>query len=80
MKWTRLESEALRTIAYHPEAQRLEIRFQDGSAYEYREVPAPAYAALLQAESRGRQFNAAIRGRYPWRRLPGCKDANPGSV
>lgn len=76
MNWTKLESDALGAIAYDPAAQRLEVRFQDGSVYEYHEVPAPMYRALLQAKSRGGHFNAAIRGRYPCRRLPG-RDSAP---
>jgi hypothetical protein len=64
MQYHQVESGALAVIGYDAVCQRLTVQFRDGSAYEYRNVPEQAYAALLRADSRGRYFNLAIRGKY----------------
>jgi len=46
----------------------LELRFQSGAVYRYLDVPEGIHAALMAAESKGRYFNEAIRGRFEHRR------------
>jgi hypothetical protein len=69
MTWTHLESTAFSAIGYDTATQRLQIRFNDGSAYEYRDVPAQVHAALIQADSKGRHFNLMIRAKFAYERL-----------
>jgi hypothetical protein len=60
----RIESTALTSIGYDAASQSLEVEFKDGRIYEYQEVPAVVYAALLASPSKGGYLNRAIRGRY----------------
>lgn len=41
------------------------MRFTTGRRYVYSDVPPDAAAAFRAAFSKGRHFNARIRGRYP---------------
>ena len=61
-----MPSTIIRAFEYRPERQELEILFTTGRRYRYREVPAEAAAALRAAFSKGRHFNAHIRGAYPY--------------
>jgi hypothetical protein len=44
----------------------LTVVFRTGRVYAYHGVPASEVAALRSAESKGRYFNAHIRGHYPY--------------
>jgi lysyl-tRNA synthetase class 2 len=65
----RVDSTAIRAIDYDPPRRRLRVTFVSGVRYEYRGVPAAAHRAFMEAESKGRFFQAQIRGRYPFVRL-----------
>ena len=43
------------------------MTFISGRVYVYAEVPKTIYDTFCNASSRGSFFNAAIRGRYPFR-------------
>lgn len=64
MQRAQVESSQIAAIGYDPEAQVLEVEFKTGKVYQYFEVPAVEYSALVMAESVGRQFNKAIKGSY----------------
>jgi hypothetical protein len=55
-------------VAYCPDEQLLELRFRSGALYRYAKVPPSVHGALLVAESKGRYFNEAIRGRFGYER------------
>lgn len=58
-------SAAIRHIHYKPESEELSIWFgPEGRRYKYFDVPEFLYVALRDAESRGRFFNQAIRGKF----------------
>jgi hypothetical protein len=59
-----INSRELRWIKYEPDRRVLTAEFIAGGTYEYREVPKSKFTALLEAESRGRYFNANIRSHY----------------
>jgi hypothetical protein len=61
-----MPSTIIRSFEYRPERRELEILFTTGRRYLYREVPPEAAAAFRAAFSKGRHFNARIRGRYPF--------------
>ncbi len=65
----RVESTAIRVIVYNALRLRLRVTFTSGVRYEYRDVPGDLHRAFLQAESKGRFFQAQIRDRYPYERL-----------
>lgn len=66
-----MPSTVIRSFAYRAEAGELEVTFTTGRRYLYRDVPAEAAEALRAAFSKGRHFNARIRGRYPFAELEG---------
>lgn len=62
-------SECLRSVGYDAANQLLEIEFQKGEIYQYQGVPARVYAALMNAPSHGKYFNANIKDVFPCHRL-----------
>jgi hypothetical protein len=61
-----MPSAIIRSFDYRADAQELEILFTTGRRYLYRQVPPDAAQALRAAFSKGRHFNAHIRGHYPY--------------
>jgi len=64
-----VESEAIRDIAYDPERAKLFVQFTDGDRYVYVGVPGEVHRSFLDAESKGRFFQAQIRDQYPYNKL-----------
>ena len=64
-----VESAAIREIDYEPRARRLRVTFRSGERYAYRGVPAEVCRAFVEADSKGRFFQAQIRDRYAFERL-----------
>lgn len=62
-----VESSSIESIGY--ERSVLEVRFRNGGLYQYFDVPEETLVMLMRADSKGRFFNEAIRGRYPARKL-----------
>jgi hypothetical protein len=73
-----VESTTLATVAYDEVGERLQLGFCGGAVYLYFGVPAAVYQALLGAPSKGRYFNHAIRGRFPYRLIPDCATVSVG--
>lgn len=65
----RVESTAIREVAYDRRRRALYVRFSSGTPYEYGSVPPSAFRRLLRAESKGRFISREIRDHYPFRRL-----------
>ncbi len=61
-----VESDVIHAIGYDPEINLLEIIFNDGRIYQYRNVPAPVYEGLKNAESKGRYFQENIRDEFQY--------------
>jgi hypothetical protein len=59
-----VQSRELRWIQFDDQSSKLKVEFLAGGIYEYQRVPKSKYKALLAAESKGRYFNAHIRGHY----------------
>jgi hypothetical protein len=64
-----VESEYLRSVGYDSSNQILEIEFQKGEIYHYKDVPATVYAGLMTAPSHGKYFNANIKDIYHYHRI-----------
>lgn len=62
-------STGVRSLAYDPDAQTLDIEYPSGERYRYSRVPAGEFTALLTADSMGGHVNAQIKPRYPFSRL-----------
>ncbi len=66
MQLNTVESDVIHAIGYDPEIHLLEIIFNDGRIYQYRNVPVQVYEGLMQAESKGRYFQGNIRGEFQY--------------
>lgn len=66
---TQARSSHIHGILYNTESQVLRVRFQNGTEYEYAEVPQPVVTAFVAAESLGKFFNNCIKFNYPTFRL-----------
>lgn len=64
-----VDSTAIRTIDYDAERAKLLVRFVSGERYIYVGVPGEVCRSFLDAESKGRFFQAEIRDQYPYNRL-----------
>jgi hypothetical protein len=71
MKMIAVDSTTLRTVGYDAERQLLQIEFQNRCIYQYFDVPAAVWEALLQASSKGTYFNRAIRQRFDYAPVKG---------
>lgn len=65
----RVDSEAIRDIAYDEDRAKLFVRFADGDRYVYVGVPGEVHRSFVDAESKGRFFQSEIRDAYPYNRL-----------
>jgi hypothetical protein len=68
MNITAVESTTLAALAYDEAHEILQLEFRNRAIYRYFGVPAPVYEALLVASSKGKYFNRAIRGIFPYSR------------
>jgi lysyl-tRNA synthetase class 2 len=64
-----VDSSALKAIDYRPLQHQLVLRFSSGERYAYDQASEELYRRFLAAESKGRFFQAQIRGRLPFRKL-----------
>jgi KTSC domain len=75
MNVTAVESTTLAALAYDDARRTMRLEFRSRAVYSYFGVPRSVYEALLAAPSKGRYFNRAIRGAFPYLRL---SDAEAG--
>jgi KTSC domain len=69
MRVTAVTSTTLATVVYDEARKLLQLEFRSRAIYRYRGVPRAVHEALLGAPSKGRFFNQAIRGRFPFCRI-----------
>jgi hypothetical protein len=67
MRVTAVESTTLATVSYDDARELLQLEFCSRAVYQYFSVPASVHQSLLDASSKGRYFNEAIRGHFPHR-------------
>lgn len=64
-----VDSTAISDIDYDAERTKLLVRFVSGERYVYVGVPGEVHRSFVEADSKGRFFQAEIRDRYPFNRL-----------
>jgi hypothetical protein len=69
MERTTVSSSNINSIGYEAETQTLEIEFMRGSVYQYSDVPVEEYEAIMNADSKGKYFNANIKIHYHFYKL-----------
>lgn len=62
-----VDSTTLLTVSYDEAQALLQLEFCSRAVYQYFSVPAEVHQSLLAAASKGRYFNQAIRGCFPYR-------------
>lgn len=65
-------SSMMRSAGYDEVHAVLEIEFVTGQVYRYHAVPRREWRELMDAESKGRYFDAYIRDKYPMMRVQGA--------
>lgn len=63
------KSSNIAQVGHDPENNKLHVKFNNGSVYEYDDVPYVTYLELLQAESAGRYLNGHIKPNHSVRKL-----------
>jgi hypothetical protein len=64
-----VDSSAISQIDYDAGRAKLLVRFISGERYVYVGVPGEVHRSFVEADSKGRFFQAQIRDRYPYNRL-----------
>jgi hypothetical protein len=64
-----VESSVLAEVGYDRARRVLEVKLVGGAVYQYLDVPAREFMALLAADSAGRYYNASIKPNYEYRQL-----------
>jgi len=59
----------LRLVGYDARSQILEVVFNTGGTYQYKEVPASEYERLMSSESIGQYMHRHIIDRYDYERI-----------
>ncbi len=62
-------SSHLYAVGYDESSGTLEVEFNDGSIYQYFNVPASVYRSLLGAPSKGSYFHDHIRTTYRYHQV-----------
>jgi hypothetical protein len=62
-----VQSDALGSVNYDEGSRRLVVTFQNGSVYEYTDVPREVYVGIMAAPVRGVYFSTYVKDRYPYR-------------
>jgi hypothetical protein len=75
-----VKSSTVKSVAYDPESETLEVRFVNGGLYRYAKVSPDKFHLFFTAESKGRYLNDEIKPHYKATRIEeGKKDADEAS-
>ncbi|WP_409338765.1 KTSC domain-containing protein [Halalkalicoccus ordinarius] len=69
MNRTPVSSSNLSSVGYDENSRILEIEFNDGSVYQYSNVPISIYNGLMAASSHGKYFHRNIRDAYHYTQI-----------
>ena len=69
MKLRPVQSEMLKLVGYDDRLRILEVVFNTGDQYQYKEVPADEFEGLMSAESIGQYMHKHIIGHYDYDRI-----------
>lgn len=59
-----VDSTAIRSLAYHLTTGAMAVTFTDGSVYPYPPVSVVNFLRFINAPSKGRFYNAQVRGKW----------------
>ena len=64
-----VSSSTIASVGFDGSSETLEIEFHKTGLYQYFNVPAVLYEAMMAAPSQGVFFNANIKNQFPYERL-----------
>jgi hypothetical protein len=64
-----IQSDVLKEFMYFASLTDLDIQFNSGSVYRYKNVPLIVAYGLLASESAGEFYNKNVRKNYEWEKL-----------
>lgn len=64
-----VDSSNLHAIGYDPDSQTLHVQFKGGSHYTHAGVSPDHFKALQDADSKGKHYNANIKGKFPHQKI-----------
>jgi hypothetical protein len=64
-----VQSTVIASVGYDETTRMLDIEFHSGAVWRYLDVPPEIHRALLDADSKGRFYNANIKGRFKARKI-----------
>lgn len=64
MNRTQVTSSNVRSVGYDGASKTLEIEFNNGSVYQYYNVPSSIHTGLMNAGSKGKYLWGNIRNRF----------------
>jgi len=64
-----VNSSNISAIGYESSSNILEIEFNDGSIYQYSNVPQGEYDGIMGASSHGQYLHQHIRDRYSYKKI-----------
>lgn len=64
-----IESSVLAEVGYDQKRRLLEVKLVSGAVYQYLDVPAREFMALLAADSSGHYYNTTIKPNYEYRQI-----------
>lgn len=56
-------------VGYDPVKMSMVVQYLNGNTYKYINVPYEVYEGLLNAESKGRYMNEAVKNKYLFTKL-----------
>ena len=69
MKRISVSSSNIASIGYDSNSQILEVEFNNGSIYQYFNVPDSVYQGLMNASSHGIYLNQYVKGTYQYEQI-----------
>ena len=69
MNRTPVTSSNVATVGYDANTMTLEIEFQNGSVYQYFDVPEVEYQGIMTADSVGKHLNQNIKNNYRYTKI-----------
>ena len=64
-----IKSSNLKKTTYNTETKKMVVEFNNGSKYEYEDVPHQVYTKFRMAESQGKFFSVDISKKFKYKKL-----------
>jgi hypothetical protein len=69
IEMNKVESSNVAEVGYDEESATLQVTFNNGSSYQYFDVPEQLFEGLLHADSVGEYLAAQIKGSYRYSKV-----------